>query len=857
MKTQPETQNPTDPEKQGSQSQLNSPKLDEKTGKPTQRAVANAKQAHSICKAIYDRAKEGRISTAGVILEKYNGASPYLSKDLRATGQDWRNNFSTNFLASIIDRVKPQLLDPIMNAPMLTRSTLPDYVQDSSKKSRIFGNAITQTIRGWSGWHDFCSMLAQENVLFGVATPAWIDKEDWRPRLFRFDEAYLPEGTGQHAAKVQVAPFTQSILLHDFIRLIDDKDVATIAGYNVAGCIKAANAAGSMSDKEINAMTEQDNLREGGQLSDTYANNQTRMVELYHLLVREYNGKIDLWTVTQKEGHEVRHLEGIYDSMEEALTLFTLQTGNTKFYGSKGLGRLLCNLHIAIERGRCLAKDQEYLSGLSVLSGDSKDFNSFQPTVKHPFIMVDKNFKIEKTGVQFNANDWLLIDNKLVQLAESIAGAFIPPNIENNSGSNTKIEAAQRAERDMAVRKGVLGRFITQFYDLSGTMQRKICSKTNMKEALRVYKDNTAKEKGGVHAISRKVWKLVDGIADDLSTLFAQELEVKVADQDAVDCIVSMLVQGLQLVEIAQLALSSATPKEEIDQDGGDAATLDFISANMQNPLLNQAEAFKVSGEITMGKDRMKQLLIEEEDPTVMSIGQRQQLIELGMMQGGQPMPVAPTDFHRIHRQVIIGHFEPVMQAVATQPTPELIKAADLTIAHYVAHLQVDAFTNPEEKKQEMAQMTEWQQVSDKAKQILEAQAQRTQMEAGALPPDVNGSPTGVGADGRMVGDPGDRDKLEIEKGKAQADLTLRTHDQLLRSQQLELEQRKLDITEQDQKHRHEMERAKFEHERAKSGFEAKHKAVALATDAAQIQRDQDLADQQAEEQRLQAQADA
>ena len=104
---------------------LNPPDIDPATGKPTKMAIENFAQAASLAKRLYDRARTyGRIEVGAVILEKYGGAAPYRHADLEASAQLWRNNFSTNPLASIVDRTTPQLKDPIEQTEFLTYSSL-------------------------------------------------------------------------------------------------------------------------------------------------------------------------------------------------------------------------------------------------------------------------------------------------------------------------------------------------------------------------------------------------------------------------------------------------------------------------------------------------------------------------------------------------------------------------------------------------------------------------------------------------------------------------------------------------------------------------------------------------------------
>lgn len=804
-------------------SQLNSPEID-KDGKITKRAVDGFKQAHGICAALWQRAKQFRLNVAALILGKYNGESPFPQDDLDKTAQNWRNNFSTNFLGSIIDRIKPQLLDPFLNSDTLTHSALPADYEGAAEKSRIFQTATTACIRKWNAWVNFCNMLAQEVIMFGYASPAWLD-DDWRPILFRVDEACLPEGTGQHSSKVQVFVARQAIALHDFMDLISNREAAKIAKYDLDGCYSAINAAGTSQTNDPSPVTAEDAKREGVNSSYLFEN-QTRNLNLYHMLVREYEGGVDLWTTEQKAGHGIRHVKGIHERMEDALVLFTLQTGNGKFYGSKGMGRMLCNLHIAIERLRCLASDQMYLSGLTIIQGDAGKFNSFIPTVRHPFVMVDENFKIAESGIVFKAQDFQIMESHLVQLAESIAGAFVPPNIETGNAPNTKIEAAAKAEREIAVREGVLARFMEHGFEMTGTMQRKIYSKENLKEALRVYRDKSDKKAKGLRVIQIKAWKLISSIVDSIKDRLAPQLESKIADNQAVETIVSLLESGLKIEEIAALALEPAAPQTKNLGSQQDTATAQFITGMAASPFMRQDEAFKMLGEIAIGEDRLKRLFNDRQDPTLLAVAQRDQKMELAIMMGGEALPVAGTDEHVIHRSVLRGEFAPMIPGLLQSLDPKMIKAVELASGHYLDHLSQDKITPDADKKQEGDMVKEWVQATEKAKLVLaqkmgaeQANAEQKQNEQAAVqqPPPM---------------DP-----------KDQADLALREHDQQLRArdQDLKEQQHALDVAKAA--HEAALETAKHQHTAGLATVDQEHNQamdrIAATTEQAQAVADQ------------------
>lgn len=740
---------------------LNTPNVGD-DGKPTQRAITTAKQAWTIGKRLRDRAKEFRIKKAAIIADKYNGGEPFKKQELDAAGQGWRNNFSTNWLASIIDRVVPQLSDPAQGADTLTHSALPANKNDwpdGVSKSRIFQQSITKTIRAWPKFKDLLMDVAKETSLYGNCAPARIDS-NWRPRVWSYGESFLPEGCGQHASDVQVSVFYQPLLLHEFIKLWEDKDVARAANYNITECIAIANrTTGGYNQNGVKsdptALDVEDAIRDVGMFGWSYENPE-RKVDLFHVVVRDYTGEVDIWTVDAQDGLEVRHQLGLHDDIEDALTLFTFQNGNRKFYGSKGLGRLLVNLHTAIERGRNLGADQMYLSGLLIFKGDPKDASALSAKVRHPFVIVKAGELIE-SQIVFNAEAFMAMDKMLNDIGMAISGAFIPTNMDNEGSTRTKIEAAQNAERDIAVKQGVLGRFMDQIGNLIGMMQRGICSPDNMREAIRVYRDKQAKmEKGAIRVIWRKVWGILKKAGASLANMEPSDA-VPLADEEAVACIVGMLEQGLTPEEIVTLSLTPAGINDSDEGAQKDQQTVTWIANNRANPFVDQKQATVLDARLQIGQDRADTLIIPDEDPAIVAIGQRAQKIELSEMIDGVDMPVAKTDNHVVHRQTLAKPLGDIINSLGVAPTTALVTTAQLGIRHYMAHMQMDTITGKDAKKQEMQVMQGWSHAVNQAIKMLNKQAEEAQKQGRPVQPDgqpvpVQGQPMQVGPNGRLVG---------------------------------------------------------------------------------------------------------
>ena len=772
---------------------LNSPQLDPETGKPKNRAVSSFKQAASISKRQYDNAEE-RLGTAATISDKYAGTPPYKQAHLKSTGQGWRSNYSTNPLASKVDRATPQIKDPIKQADSLTFSSLPSQREGAADKTRKFQDRTSRLFRAWPGWEDFIDIIAQDNYLYGNSAPGWID-DDWRPRAFRQDEAFLPDGTGQHASSTQFIVYRQPILLHDFLKKIEDKEIAVSAGFDWDGCIKAANEAGGLrnSGGSQTDFERVDAMREGGSIDKTY-DGETKIVWLFHLLVREYDGGVNLWTTAQKGGHAVRFQEGIHKSMEDACTLFTIQSGNNHFYGSKGAGRMLTNMHIALDRFRNFCADKAYVAGLPIFKVKGKDVNGVQMHFRAPFMFITGDAEMLQEQVTFDAQTAEYQDNKMNQQMEEIAGGFVPSAEQEAGTPSTKIADAERIKRQLAVKSGVLGRFFRQFGDLVGAMQRKVYSSDNLKEGLRIFEESKVKEQKGIRVLAAKLWNWIKDVIPNFDKQASPMDESKDADADAVEAIVDLLREGLSIEDIAELALAPTANRSDEQPEVRDGKVTDLIGAVTQNlqlaPYFDHRKMASRLAKIQGGEDIAEEFMLKDKpDPSDQAINAREELSEWLTMMQGDPVGAAATDNHRIRRAVLATKLKPIIDTMMQAPTPEMVKFATLAVPHYGQHLQMDQETPPEQLQGEIASFQQMEQVVMDAQKHLEDLAKQAAAagvpggDPNGLPPPMPGQPPG-----NMV-DPTEEAKLHAETERTAADI-------FMRNKELELGHRKLDIEE-------------------------------------------------------------
>jgi hypothetical protein len=716
------------------QTGVNNPDIDPKTMQPQRRAITDEKQAWEIASTL-EKANKTRNNLNAEIYSAYNGKLPFDRQRLIDANQGWRNNFPTRFMASIVDRVAPELEDAIHSAPFLTSSRLPDMIPGAKDKTDAFRQETTSLLKRWHKFRDFVSLLTKENMLIGYASIGWLD-DDWRPSFFRGDEVFFPDGSGQTSHSVPVVAFKKSFLVHEFYDLIKDREAAESAGYNIENCVVAINNA-SNTDTFYNASMEKARVYEDMAREVNYGltyKNRAKTVNVYIVVAQEFNGKCSLWMVLQdsEDGKLLRRVEDNWDSMQEVICMFTIQTGNGKYYGSLGMGRSLVNIHTALERGRNLAGDQMYLSGLVLLKVAGKDLNSVQFRVMHPFVVIGaESADFAQTGIQFNHEAFVALDAAMQNWAEQISGAYIPrAGSQDGSNDRTATEASIDASREQQVKQGMMDRWWTQFGAMISVVQQKVYSVENIAEAKRLYAQYQAQQQienggfpGAITFLKVKAFEFLRAVGDFIGIFPTPETGI--ADAEAVQAIMRLFDKGLNEKEILVLANSPAA-EVTLDQTATrNQMTVQYLQSQQQNPFIDQRKSTEICTSLALGQEMADQVLVPDtmQQANDNEAG-RQQITENIAFMAGHAMPVSPRDKHEVHQKVIEDQTTPVIANLQPDTaTPELLNALKLAVDHHSAHTQSRQIAG--EHKQNLKDKIEWaQQAGQKINQTEAAMMQ-------------------------------------------------------------------------------------------------------------------------------------
>jgi hypothetical protein len=595
---------------------IQSPNIDSK-GKPTQKSIKDAGMGRNIIKTII-AAGRNRAIVNSRILAKYNAERPYDAQKLESEGLGWRSNFTTKPLPTMIEKVAPRFTAAIDGLKYLTNSSLSSKWQNSREKTEKFRKVITKTIRARKGWRTLLDDIAFDNSIFGHTITAWLDEYCWFPRHFKQDESFCADGTKSDTQWAQIVVLKEVFLPHELFAQIEDAEAAKDAGYDLENAREAINTA---SPAQI-----RDRLNVGGTLETWYQNALRELtigasymagasvIVVYSLLAREVTGKVSHYRFAGPEMLEIFHRDDRFESFEDCAAFFTFQKGNGTLHGSKGVGRDIYEMAGMVDRIRNEVVDRLIMAGKTMFQGDVKRIHTFKMSVIGSTVIVPNNWQYLEAKIDGNVEPFLKLDQYFSQLVDQLVGAVSPP--ANTGGEAFRSPAAWNllAQRQEEGRDTRVGRFLEQFTNLVGSMQKRICDpETSEDDAKEAQKEL-------------------------LETMSREEIK-EIANQP-----VAGTVRDLTPEERQAIAMISASKKG--------------------NPLYNQRQLEVEELSAGPGADYIERVLLPDADPTVHAEQQRQQQLEVILLSGGQPVPVSPRDNHIIHLQVLMPTAEQMAQHI-------------------------------------------------------------------------------------------------------------------------------------------------------------------------------------------------
>lgn len=355
------------------------------------------------------------------------------------------------------------------------------------------------------------------------------------------------------------------------------------------------------------------------------------VIVVYSLLAREVTGKVSHYRLAGPEMLEIFSRDDRFDSFDDCAAFFSFQKGNGTLHGSKGVGRDIYEMAGMVDRTRNEVVDRLVMAGKTMFQGDIKRIHTFKMSVLGSTVIVPNGWTFLEAKIDGNVEPFLKLDQYFSQLVDQLVGAVSPPVQAGGEAMRSPAAWNLLAQRQEEGRDTRIGRFLEQFTNLVGIMQKHICNTDTL--------DDDAKE-------AQKLL-LKEMTREELDELAAQPVAGTVKD--------------LTPVERQAIAMLSVSKKG--------------------NPLYNQRQLEVEELNAGPGADYMKRVLLPEADPTEQAEQQRQQQLEVVLLSGGQAVPVSARDNHTIHLQVLM----PTAQQMAQHILEGKFSAA--TMEAFGAHI--------------------------------------------------------------------------------------------------------------------------------------------------------------------------
>jgi hypothetical protein len=563
-------------------------------------------------------AGRNRSIVASRILAKYNAERPHDARKLESEGLGWRSNFTSKPLPSMIEQVAPRFVQAIDSLKYFTNSELSNKWMNSVEKTEKFRKGITDLIRNRKGFSTLINDIAFNNGLFGHTVVGLLDNYSWFPTYFSFEDSFAADGTKSDTRWAQIVVLKETLLPHELFAHIEDREAAETAGWKLENTAQAINRASPLQIR--------DRLNVGGTLEIWYQNALRELtigasymagasvIVIYNLLVREVSGKVSHYRVAGPEMLEIFSREDHFESFEDCSAFFTFQKGNGTLHGSKGIGRDIYELAGMLDRTRNEVVDRLIMSGKTLMQGDVKRLHTFKMSVIGSTIIVPNGWTVLEQKIDGNVDGFLKLDVFFKQLVNELIGSTSTPNMAT-AGEGMRSPAAWNllASRENEAKDIRISRFLEQFTDLVGLMQRRICNPDVDDQDAKDFQEEMLEE------MSR----------EELDELAARPVASSIADLTPL--------QRQAVVLIAQ------------EKKG--------------NPLYNQRQLEVEDLSARMGSDFAKRVLLADQDPTETAEQTRMQNLEIMLLSAGQPVEVSPRDNHLTHLQVMM----PVAEQAAGQ----------------------------------------------------------------------------------------------------------------------------------------------------------------------------------------------
>lgn len=489
-------------------SELDLLNIDPKTERvPTGSRLADVKAADSIYRTLR-KADEKSSTNRARVQALFDGANPYNSDFLRASGQGQRCNLNFGEAGRYLDVAVSGYVDLINAVETLVNVTCQyGEIGERNYYETVIAEEVTRSIRDWPEFHTNYLRLVTEFIIHGVSAAVFRDSTDFRFRVAGLNNFLIPRQTPASEHAIEVACVRDELMLHELYDFISDESVAAASGWNV-GEVKRSMLKATTVSPQGNHLAEWENLQRELKNSDIDCGVRANTVPVVYSYVREFDGTVSYFIHCENAPKDFMFKsESRFPNPEQAFLLFANGVGtNGTYHSVRGLGqRIFAHAQVS-NRLRSQAVDAAMLAGSVLIQPENqRALDELSLSYYGPYSVLSPNVKITEKGVPNLVNSVIPVIDSMSQQMQSNLDFYSTTGAAAGSPYRSQLQVEAELEAATRLTSSNLNLFYNSWRRLLREITRRLITGDRTDPVIRDF-HKRCEERG----VTGEILKLVD-----------------------------------------------------------------------------------------------------------------------------------------------------------------------------------------------------------------------------------------------------------------------------------------------------------------------------------------------------------
>lgn len=326
-------------------------------GQPPRSVIATPEAAHAMKRQLIT-ADIGRSRQRAVLKQNYDGHPPFDPAELKRRGLQDMTNVNFKRLKALTDTNVDSYMDAQFEVPDMVNVTI-EYGEgvQGHDFSQIVTDEYNTTLRRWRQFYSVMNKSNFNRVFYGSGMLYFEDDTCWRPQPAETGQVLVDKDADTNLDNLDIVAIRRSWRFYQLWRAIEDEEAATALGWNV----EAVKTAIIRASENNNNLTYSIKLWEVWlnriKGNDLYLSYVSPGVELYDLIVKEFDGSLSRRILTDYDSDEVLYeAKDVGDHFNQVICPFFLTEQESLWHSIRGYAAQLYNILKVLDKidGRIL-----------------------------------------------------------------------------------------------------------------------------------------------------------------------------------------------------------------------------------------------------------------------------------------------------------------------------------------------------------------------------------------------------------------------------------------------------------------------------------------------------------------------